>query len=152
MSRSSGLALVASLLAFALAAAAQQTPTGVKSTTDAAQTVNPMGTTTVKDPNASTPTTTTPTTDTVNAGEIRLGAGDLVKVDVYGAPELTAEARIANNGDLSMPLIGQVHLAGLTLEGAQAAIAERYVKGGFLNNPQVTLFVKEYATQGVAVL
>ena len=157
MARGSGLALGASVLALTFVAAAQQTPSttnissGVKSTTDAAQTVNPMGTTGVKDPNASTTQTTVPTTDNTNAGDIHLGAGDLIKVDVYGAPELTAEARIANNGDLSMPLIGQVHLAGLTLEGAQAAIAERYMKGGFVNNPQVTVFVKEYATQGVAV-
>ena len=157
MARGSGLALGASLLALTLVAAAQQTPSttnissGVKSTTDAAQTVNPMGTTSVKDPNASTTQTTTPTVDTTKADEIQLGAGDLVKVDLYGAPELTTEARIANNGDLSMPLIGAVHLAGLTVEGAQAAIAERYAKGGFLNSPQVTVFVKEYATQGVAI-
>jgi polysaccharide biosynthesis/export protein len=95
--------------------------------------------------------TPTNVSDTNVASDIHLGPGDLVKVDVYGAPELTTEARISNGGDLSLPLVGAVHLAGASTEEAQRAIAECYVKGGFLNNPQVTVFVKEYATQGVSV-
>ncbi len=98
-----------------------------------------------------TPVTPTVVSDTNPVSDIHLGPGDLVKVDVYGAPELTTEARVSNSGDLSLPLVGAVHVAGATTDDAQRTIAERYVKGGFLNNPQVTVFVKEYATQGVTV-
>jgi polysaccharide biosynthesis/export protein len=149
MSRSLGPASLVFALVVGISLVAQQPPNTTSTpVTGGVQTVGPTGITPVKDTNTATQT---PTSDTVNAGEIHLGAGDLVKVELYGAPELATEARISNSGDLSLPLIGQVHLAGLSLEGAQGAIAERYSKGGFINNPQVTLFVKEYATQGVAI-
>ena len=40
----------------------------------------------------------------------------------------------------------------MTTEQAQAAIAKRYVAGGFFTDPQVSVFAKEYVTQGVSVL
>jgi polysaccharide export outer membrane protein len=45
-----------------------------------------------------------------------------------------------------------MHLAGLTGTEAQDLIAKKLGDSGFFNHPQVTVFVKEYATQGVSVL
>jgi polysaccharide biosynthesis/export protein len=81
-----------------------------------------------------------------------LGPGDLLEVSVYGVPELTTKARIANNGDVYLPLVDYVHVAGLSLDQAQAVLEKRLSTGGFVNDPHVTLFVDEYASQRVSLL
>lgn len=84
--------------------------------------------------------------------KLRLGSGDLLYVTVYGVPELAQELRVGNDGDVSMALVGSVHIAGLTAEEAQAAMEKRLMDGGFLRNPHVSVLVKEYATQGASVM
>jgi polysaccharide export outer membrane protein len=83
---------------------------------------------------------------------LRLGAGDLVEFNVYGVPELSTKARVANTGDLYLPLIGYVHVADLTLEEAQALLEKRLSDGGFVKNPHVTMFIDEYASQGITII
>ena len=83
---------------------------------------------------------------------IRLGPGDRLQISVYGAPDLTTEARVNGAGDITMPLVGSVHVAGLSTDEAQQAIASRLRDGGLLNDPQVSVFAKEYANGGIAVM
>jgi polysaccharide export outer membrane protein len=83
---------------------------------------------------------------------VRLGAGDLLEVNVYGVPELTTKARVSNSGDIYLPLIDYVHVGDLELEEAQSLIEKRLGDGGFVRNPHVTIFINEYASQGVNVL
>ena len=83
---------------------------------------------------------------------VQLGPGDLVEVGVYGVPELTTKARVSNDGDLYLPLIDYVHVGGLSLEEAQKVIEKRLDNGGFVKNPHVTIFVDDYASQGVTLL
>jgi polysaccharide biosynthesis/export protein len=83
---------------------------------------------------------------------IKLGPGDLVEVGVYGVPELTTKARVSNDGDLYLPLIDYVHVGDLSLEEAQKLIEKRLDDGGFVKNAHVTIFVNDYASQGVTVL
>jgi polysaccharide export outer membrane protein len=83
---------------------------------------------------------------------LRLGSGDLLEVNVYNVPELAAKARVSNNGDIYLPLIDYVHVAGLTAEEAQGLIEKRLSDGGFLKNPHVSLLVAEYTSQGASVL
>src|SRR5579863_9044388 len=47
---------------------------------------------------------------------VRLGAGDLLEVSVYGVPELSTKARVGNSGDVYLPLIDYVHVGDLTVE------------------------------------
>lgn len=84
--------------------------------------------------------------------QLRLGAGDLVDVSVYGAPDLSQKARVTNSGEVYMPLVGYVKVDGLTIEQAQAAIEKRLVEGNFLKTPHVTVFISEYATQGASIM
>lgn len=91
------------------------------------------------------------TTDEAGSG-LRLGAGDLLEVSVYNVPELGTKSRVGNSGDVYLPLIDYVHLAGLTIEEAQGLIEKRLSDGGFVKNPHVTLFVNEYTSQGANVL
>src|SRR5579863_8806603 len=83
---------------------------------------------------------------------LRLEAGDLVEVNVYNVPELTTKARISSNGDVYLPLIDSVHVAGLSAEEAEGLIQKRLSDGGFVKNPHVTLFVDQYASQGASIL
>ena len=96
--------------------------------------------------------TANPLSDTGSDSSLRLGIGDLLEISVYNVPELATKTRIGNNGDVYLPLIDYVHLAGLTPEEAQALIEKRFADGGFLKDPHVTLFVYEYASQGASVL
>src|SRR3989442_1322949 len=70
------------------------------------------------------------TTDESGSG-LRLGAGDLLEVSVYNVPELGTKSRVGNSGDVYLPLIDYVHLAGLTIEEAQGLIEKKLSDGGF---------------------
>ena len=83
---------------------------------------------------------------------LRLGAGDLLQFGVYNVPELATRTRVASNGDIYLPLIDYVHVAGLTVEEAQNLIEKKFSDGGFLKDPHVTLFVDQFASQGVSLL
>ena len=85
-------------------------------------------------------------------GSLKLGVGDLVEVTVYGIPELASKSRIANNGEISLALVGRVRVEGLTAQEAEELIASRLTQGHFLKDPHVTVFVDEYATQGSSIL
>jgi len=84
--------------------------------------------------------------------DLIIGNGDLLEVSVYGAPEFVKQARVADSGDISLPLVGSVHVAGLTIREAELALAQRLSDGEFFFKPQVSIFVKEYASQGISVL
>lgn len=94
------------------------------------------------------------TTNSVGAYEgvtdYRLGAQDLIEVSVFGVNELSKTVRVNSNGQISMPLIGAVMAGGRTIPELEADLAARYEQG-FLQNPQVTVFVKEFSSQRVTV-
>jgi polysaccharide export outer membrane protein len=91
-------------------------------------------------------------TQAPSAGGLIVGAGDLLVVSVYGASDFNTEVRVADSGEVSLPLIGSVHVAGLTVEQAETLVQQRLSEGGYFTNPQVSIFEKEYATQGISVL
>lgn len=142
------LATFAVAMLFATAAAAQQPPTSPNEKPDGAgeQTVTP-----VTRPAAAADVATAGG-DSGSDSSLRLGVGDLLEMSVYGVAELTTKTRVSSNGDIYLPLVDYVHVAGLTTEEAQGVIEKRLTEGGFLKNPHVTLFVDEYASQGASVL
>lgn len=81
-----------------------------------------------------------------------LGAGDYVRVTVYGDSELMRETRVSEDGVLTMPLIGEVRVGGLTTIESEKRIAEQLKKGGFIANPQVSVLVLEFMSKSVSVL
>jgi len=80
-----------------------------------------------------------------------IGPGDLVDVSVYHVPELLLKVRVDSNGSVSLPLVGDIKLAGMTVREAQLHIADKLVRLDLVKKPQVSLFVEEFATQGVTV-
>lgn len=83
---------------------------------------------------------------------VRLGAGDLIQVSVYNVPELDTKLRVSTTGEIYLPLIDYVHVAGLTLDEAEAVIERRLDRGGFVKSPHVQIFVQEYNSAGASVL
>ena len=84
--------------------------------------------------------------------QLRIGSGDLLEVSVYGFPDMTQQQRVSGSGDVSLPLIGTVHVAGLTVQDAQTVLNKRYGDGKYLLDANVSVFIKEYSTQGISVL
>ena len=81
-----------------------------------------------------------------------LGAGDVVKVTVYQSPELSAEARVTESGIVSLPLIGQLKIGGLTISEAEKTIANALLTGKFLKQPQVSILVTQLKGSQASVL
>jgi len=81
-----------------------------------------------------------------------IGNGDLIEMSIFDTPELSGKLRVSNSGEVVLPLVGGLHVAGLKAEQAASLIAEKFIAGGYLKDPQVTVFIAEYATQNVSVL
>jgi polysaccharide export outer membrane protein len=86
------------------------------------------------------------------APEVFLGSGDLLAISVAGAPEYHYDVRVSPVGAASLPMLGNITLAGLSTTQAESVVAKRLQERGFFNDPQVSIFVKEYATAGISVL
>jgi polysaccharide biosynthesis/export protein len=85
-------------------------------------------------------------------GDLLIGPGDLLKISVLGAQDFDQETRVASDGNVTLALIGSMHLAGLSTDQASQLLRKRLMDGGYFSDPQVAVFEKEYATQGVSVL
>lgn len=83
---------------------------------------------------------------------LRIGGGDLLQVTVFGASDYNYDVRVADDGFVNLPFAGTVHVAGRTTREVAADLQLQLSQHGYFNNPQVGVFVKEYATQGVSVL
>jgi protein involved in polysaccharide export with SLBB domain len=81
-----------------------------------------------------------------------IGAGDLVEMSVFDTPELSGKLRVSNTGEVVLPLVGRLQLAGMKAEEAASLIRQKLVDGRYLQDPQVTVFIAEYATQNVSVV
>ncbi|MFK7967350.1 MAG: polysaccharide export protein EpsE [Burkholderiaceae bacterium] len=84
--------------------------------------------------------------------DYRIGAGDVVRIQVFQNTDLTVEARVSESGVISYPLLGVIKLSGLSPTDAERLIARRLKQGNFLQNPQVTLNVLQFRSQQVSVL
>lgn len=86
------------------------------------------------------------------APQILIGPGDLIHVQVFDTPQMEQQIRVAEDGDVALDFIGNVHVAGMTSAEAAREIEHRLVAGSILLHPQVTVFIDQYATQSVSVL
>ncbi|MCK6418588.1 MAG: polysaccharide export protein [Alphaproteobacteria bacterium] len=71
----------------------------------------------------------------------RLGVDDVLRISVYGEPELTQTYRVGASGSLSFPLIGEVSVAGRTVAEVELLIAARLAEG-YLVTPSVAVQVE----------
>jgi polysaccharide export outer membrane protein len=84
--------------------------------------------------------------------DMLLGPGDVVRISVYGSPDLSLETRVSDSGKISYPLIGEVDVRGLSTAQAETRIAGLLDRGGFVKRPQVNMLVTSFQSQQVSVL
>lgn len=106
---------------------------------------------------AVTSTTNLPAPDTTSesgaytgVSDYRIGALDLLQVTVFQLEDLDREVRVNSSGMISLPLIGTVGAGGKTVPELEAEIARKLTET-YLQNPQVSVFVKEFTSQRVTV-
>lgn len=75
--------------------------------------------------------------------DYHLGAGDKVRVTVFGEPSLTGEFQVSSAGMISMPLVGDLTAADLTVADFQRSV-EMALKAGYLLEPRVSAEVLSY--------
>jgi polysaccharide export outer membrane protein len=81
----------------------------------------------------------------------KLGTGDVIDIKVFREPELAGIYRVNPHAEITFPLIGQVKLTGKDPYQIAEEIRAR-LANGYLQNPQVTVFVREYHSQKVHIL
>jgi len=72
-------------------------------------------------------------------------------VEVFGEDDLRSSARLNGEGNLSLPLLGSVHLAGLTLTQATSRLTELYGRD-YLVNPKLSVTLVGYARRRFTIL
>jgi protein involved in polysaccharide export with SLBB domain len=80
-----------------------------------------------------------------------LSANDYVSVEVFGEEDLRTSGRLNPEGNVSVPLLGSVHLAGLTLTQAASKLTELYGRD-YLVNPRVNVMLLSYAKRRFSIL
>ncbi len=85
------------------------------------------------------------------AAEYTVGDGDVLDIKVYENDDLTTTVRVSSNDSIRVPLIGEVNVSNLTVSEVAARI-ESLLADGYLVNPQVDVFVKEYRSKKVIIL
>lgn len=81
-----------------------------------------------------------------------IAPGDMLDVSEYHTPEFHSQVRVATDGTVTLPLIGDIHVAGLSEKSAAQAIEKSLVAKGMLLHPLVSVVVTVYAGQDVSVL
>ncbi len=83
--------------------------------------------------------------------DYQIGPEDLLEVSFFGIEELQREVRVNGRGEITLPLVGQVQASGISPQQVEDKLRQLYKEGGYINNPQISVLVKEYRHQRVMV-
>lgn len=84
--------------------------------------------------------------------ELKLAPGFLVALNVLDDPDFEGSFRVDQQGDLALPVLGNIHVGGETASEARVQIEQRLVHDGILKSPQVNLTVVEYTAPEVTII
>ncbi len=96
------------------------------------------------------PDTTSAAGAYIGVPDYRIGPLDQIEVSVFQIPEFNRTVRVNSSGEISLPMIGVVRAGGLTVGELERAIADK-LRESFLQDPQVSVFIQEFASQRVTV-
>jgi polysaccharide biosynthesis/export protein len=106
----------------------------------------------------------------VNYEDVQIAPGDVISISTYGVPELTTTGqtstgtiynpaptavqgvKVGATGDVVLPYLGTVKLAGLTISEAAVYLAKMLKEGGYLTDPQVAVGFVDSPTRAITVL
>jgi polysaccharide export outer membrane protein len=97
------------------------------------------------------PTPATAPTPVAVSPEYRVGAGDVLEVVVFGNDDLSRITTVQTSGTISLALLGDVAVTGLTLPEIKTKLTSLLARD-YLVNPQVDVRVKEFQSQFVTVI
>jgi polysaccharide export outer membrane protein len=103
------------------------------------------------DVGSSTPTQSAPLTDIGGLTDDPISAGQVVHIIVFNAPDFSVTSRVSESGDLPVPLLGPMHLAGLNSAQASDLIASELKNRNLMIDPQITVTV-DTSSSGITVL
>lgn len=95
------------------------------------------------------PATETPAVD---ASDYKIVSRDQIRFQVTGEADDPLVQRVTSAGEISVPLLGAVKVAGLSLRESETLLEKKYRELGFFLNPQVILSFESYAPRTVSVL
>ena len=81
-----------------------------------------------------------------------VGPGDVLRITVYQSPDLSLDARVAESGLITYPLLGQVSVGGQSVSQVEATIGNGLKKGNFIRAPQVSVLVMQVRGNQASVL
>jgi len=81
----------------------------------------------------------------------RVGPKDILTITVWEEPDLTKEAVIDQDGTINYPLLGNIHIAGMSVKQIDHKITH-LLAANYLVNPEVDVTIKEHHSQKVLVL
>jgi polysaccharide export outer membrane protein len=76
-----------------------------------------------------------------------LGPGDQIEISAFDTPELSQRVRVTSEGMITLALIGEVNVSGMTAEELRELIARDLIKGRYVRKPQISVYVTGYAGQ-----
>jgi polysaccharide biosynthesis/export protein len=97
------------------------------------------------------PASAPPAADTLPTREYRVGAEDVLRITVFGLPELSQEVTVDADDTFDFPLIGRVEAGDRTPRELEEAIAARLARG-FVRDPQVRVTVQVHRSKTVSVV
>ena len=86
-----------------------------------------------------------------SSSDHRLNAGDSIEISVFQEPDLNARVTLSKEGKVSLPLINEISLSGMTTVEASQALSNRY-RQGYLKNPKITVVLSDFAKQRFTIL
>ncbi len=81
-----------------------------------------------------------------------LGSGDLLELAVFESEALNTKVRVSSRGFVTLPLLGQVEVKGLSAREAEEHIEKLLVDGHYIRVPHVSIFVEERFSQRVTIV
>lgn len=84
------------------------------------------------------------------AGQETIGPGDQLNVQVYGQQTLSESVSVLPDGTIQYPLVGNLHVGGLTVDRATSLLTSRLSK--YVRNPYVTIAIAQLGKPSVLVL
>lgn len=97
------------------------------------------------------PTAASPAGGGVIGPDYVIGPEDILEIDVFDAPELRQRVRVENDGSINVRLLGHVQAAGLTTLQMRTELEADWGKN-YLQDPQVSIFVREFHARPVTVI
>jgi len=85
------------------------------------------------------------------AGSYKVGPGDVLDIAVFEVEELSKTAAVGAAGGISLPMLGEIPVAGMTTREIETGLERRYAVK-YLKDPQISVSVKEFRSQPVSVI